>query len=68
MITRLEEAIEFSNSVGSLKSLLGGILKKFQIEMSWICQLESMDNIIQTLISYKTKTLGLHQRSLVCQA
>jgi hypothetical protein len=63
---RLEETIDHASGVPSLKSMLVGILKKFQVEMVWICQLESLDNLIQSLISYKAKAVHLHQKIVVC--
>lgn len=62
---RLEETIDHAGGVQSLKNLLAGILKKFRVEMIWICQLESLDNLIQSLINYKAKAVHLHQKILV---
>lgn len=62
---RIGEIIEACTHEENLKSLFGCILKKFEIEIVWLCQLESLDDVIQTLVEYKHKSTALHSKTLV---
>ena len=62
---KLEEIKESPSCSDNLKGLFTVILKKFEIEMVWVCQLESLDSVVQTLIEYKGKTNQLHIKNYV---
>ncbi len=62
---KVEEIIEVPNLMESMKNLLQGIYKKMQIELTWMCMLETLENVTKTLSDYKTKTSQLHAKNFV---
>lgn len=62
---KLEEVIELPNLLDSMKHLLQGISKKMQIEVTWLCLLETLENVTKTLCDYKAKTSQLHAKNFV---
>lgn len=62
---KLEEIVDSLPNADALSSLFSSILKKFQIEMVWICQLESLDSVIQCLLDCKVRTASMHIKNVV---
>lgn len=62
---KVEEIIEVPNLLDSMKHLLQGIFKKMQIELTWMCMLETLENVTKTLTDYKAKTSQLHSKNFV---
>ena len=62
---KVEEIIEVPNLMDSMKHLLQGIFKKMQIELTWMCMLETLENVTKTLTDYKAKTTQLHSKNFV---
>lgn len=61
---RLEDIMGIPQIQDSQRRLLAAILKKFQLEMIWVCQLESLTQVVSTMIAHKRKLAPLHARTL----
>ena len=61
---RLEDITGVHQIQDSQKKLFAAILKKFQLEMLWVCQLESLGQVVTTMIAHKRKVVPLHGRTL----
>ena len=62
---KMEEISEVPSLIETMKNLIVGTHKKMQIDMIWICQLETLENVIRSLEEYKIKTNQLHLKNFV---
>ena len=59
---KLQDIIDSLSPQDSIKGLFTGILRRFQIEAVWVCQLESLEGLVNALIEIKSKSITLHSK------